>query len=142
MEAALSQTGVKTVKKPDKLTKEVSVMAWIEDQFGNILLLKQVAGAKLWTLPGGKVRRRESLTEALARELREETGLRMRSCKLIHFFDRSEKSNITFLFRVTIKGKDIVYPREKEIETALYTDVLPKQATPSLNFFWAYLRGR
>ena len=39
-----------------KASKEVSVMAWIENQFGDVLLLKQVRGNKSWTLPGGKVR--------------------------------------------------------------------------------------
>jgi ADP-ribose pyrophosphatase YjhB (NUDIX family) len=42
-------------------TKEVSVMAWIEDSDQNILLVRQAAGLKLWTLPGGKVKRGESL---------------------------------------------------------------------------------
>ena len=54
--------------------KEVSVMAWIENDQGSLLLVRQVAGQKLWTLPGGKVRRNESLERALRREVREETG--------------------------------------------------------------------
>ena len=36
-------------------------MAWIENEFGDVLLLKQVRGNKLWTLPGGKVRRANRL---------------------------------------------------------------------------------
>jgi ADP-ribose pyrophosphatase YjhB (NUDIX family) len=36
-------------------TKEVSVMAWIEDSHQKILLVRQAAGLKLWTLPGGEV---------------------------------------------------------------------------------------
>ena len=60
-----------------KASKEVSVMAWIENQFGDVLLLKQTRGNKLWTLPGGKVRQRESLKEALRREVEEEIGLQI-----------------------------------------------------------------
>ena len=41
--------------------KEVSVMAWIEDDKGSVLLVRQVVGQRLWTLPGGKVKRNESL---------------------------------------------------------------------------------
>jgi 8-oxo-dGTP diphosphatase len=55
--------------------KEVSVMAWIEDDKGSVLLVRQVVGQRLWTLPGGKVKRNESLKAALKREVREETGL-------------------------------------------------------------------
>jgi hypothetical protein len=36
--------------------KEVSVLAWIQDAYGNVLLIQQTAGRQLWSLPGGKVR--------------------------------------------------------------------------------------
>ena len=52
-------------------------MAWIEDSDRNVLLVRQAAGLKLWTLPGGKVKRGESLLKALKREAYEETGLRV-----------------------------------------------------------------
>ena len=52
-------------------------MAWIENQFGDVLLLKQVRGNKSWTLPGGKVRSRETIEEALRREVDEEIGLKI-----------------------------------------------------------------
>jgi ADP-ribose pyrophosphatase YjhB (NUDIX family) len=35
-------------------TKEVSVTARIEDAGQNVLMVRQAAGLKLWTLPGGK----------------------------------------------------------------------------------------
>jgi len=46
-------------------------MAWIEDSDQNILLVRQATGLKLWTLPGGKVKRGESLVKALKREVYE-----------------------------------------------------------------------
>ena len=51
-------------------------MAWIEDAEQRVLLVRQAVGLRLWTLPGGKVKRGESLVKAIKRELYEETGLR------------------------------------------------------------------
>ncbi|HEY5793147.1 MAG TPA: NUDIX hydrolase [Chthoniobacterales bacterium] len=121
--------------------KEVSVMAWIENQFGEVLLLKQSNGRRLWTLPGGKVRTREALATALRREVLEETGLQLKSLEFAHLFDRPRKSTITFVYRVTLRGKDTVVPKANEIETAQYWATLPRSATPSLAFFWKQRRG-
>jgi len=125
-----------------KAVKEVSVMVWIENQFGDVLLLKQSRGNKFWTLPGGKVRIRESLLGALRREVSEETGLKIQSVVLSHVFDRSQKGVLAFLYRARIKGrKDIVYPKLNEIETAQFSASLPKTPTPSLRYFWNHIRG-
>src|SRR5467141_2539590 len=79
-------------------TKEVSVMAWIENSDQNVLLVRQTAGLKLWTLPGGKVKRGESLVKALKREVYEETGLRVQIGSLLGVLDRRDKDAITLLF--------------------------------------------
>jgi hypothetical protein len=70
---------VKRVRGAFNPKKEVSVMAWIEDDQGSVLLVRQAVGRRLWTLPGGKVKRNESLKLALKREVREETGLAVAS---------------------------------------------------------------
>jgi len=120
-----------------KPVKEVSVMAWIENQFGDVLLLKQSQGNKFWTLPGGKVRMRESLVGALKREVLEETSLKIQSIVLSHVYDRSPKGVLTFVFRARIKGRnDTVFPKLNEIETAKFSSTQLQPASPSLRFFW------
>ncbi len=117
-------------------------MAWIENQFGDVLLLKQSRGRRLWTLPGGKVRQRESLLAAIRREVLEETGLKVQGLSMCGVFDRPRKATITFLYAAKIRGrKDTVYPKSSEIETAKYSAVLVKNATPSLMHFWAHMRS-
>jgi ADP-ribose pyrophosphatase YjhB (NUDIX family) len=68
--------------------EEVSVMAWIENDHGSLLFVRHAAGQKLWTLPGGKVKRNESLERALQREVRKETGLSIRASEYLQICDR------------------------------------------------------
>jgi len=53
------------------------VAAVITDDRGRLLLIKRghEPGAGLWSLPGGRIEPGETNTEALVREMREETGL-------------------------------------------------------------------
>ncbi len=61
-------------QRPNKIrpiaAKEVSVLAWIQDAYGNVLLVQQANSRQLWSLPGGKVRAIEPLKLALRREIR------------------------------------------------------------------------
>ena len=120
-----------------RATKEVSVMAWVENQFGDVLLLRQTRGKRLWTLPGGKVRAREALADALKREVFEETGLRIQFFVMTSVFERPEKGAITFLYTARIRGRsDSISPNPKEVETVRFSRALPGNATPSLRYFW------
>jgi ADP-ribose pyrophosphatase YjhB (NUDIX family) len=58
----------------------------IEDD--RILVLDQDTGSgRAWSLPGGKVEDGETLTEALVREMREETGLQVEPGRLLYVCD-------------------------------------------------------
>jgi ADP-ribose pyrophosphatase YjhB (NUDIX family) len=117
--------------------KEVSVMAWIEDDEGSILLVRQAAGRRLWTLPGGKVKRSESLQQALKRETREETGLSVRADGLLYFYDRPKRGAITVLFKVSVKRRGVrMHFPDREIADLGFYDHLPVKATPSAKYFW------
>ena len=112
-------------------------MAWIENDQGSVLLVRQVVGQKLWTLPGGKVKRSESLERALKREVREETGLSIRAADYLQMYDRPKRGAITILFRVLVQRQTVRmhFPAE-EIADLGFFDRLPTNATPSAKFFW------
>src|SRR3984957_14076285 len=118
--------------------KEVSVMAWVQDSESRVLLVRQTAGQKLWTLPGGKVRPRESLEEALLREVFEETGLRVQADAWMDIMDRPDRGTIMILYEVKILDEPPVAPNHlsEEISQVRYSAKLPKDASPSATYFW------
>jgi ADP-ribose pyrophosphatase YjhB (NUDIX family) len=117
--------------------KEVSVMAWIEDDQGSVLLVRQAGGRRLWTLPGGKVKRNESLRAALRREIREETGLRAATLVYRQIYDRPKRGTITLLFRVIVKRHTAraLFPTAEIADLGFFSS-LSSPATPSAKFFW------
>jgi 8-oxo-dGTP diphosphatase len=62
-----------------------AVGAVIKDQAGRLLLIKRghEPGAGLWSLPGGRIEPGETHEQALAREVREETNLRVECQRLL-----------------------------------------------------------
>ena len=113
-------------------------MAWAQDSQSRVLMVRQTAGQKLWTLPGGKVRPRESLHKALLRELFEETGLRAEADAWIDIMDRPDRGTIMILYSVRILDEPpVVEDRlSEEISQVRYSVNLPKNASPSATYFW------
>ena len=86
-------------------TKGVKVMVRFHDE---ILLIKNTYGKRhLWTLPGGGVNRKESLSEAAKREIREEVGIKLRDLKKLGIVQEKKDTKHIFLSRVENKNQRI-----------------------------------
>ena len=121
---------------PTSTGKQLSVMAWIEDPYGNLLLVKQGRGKKAWSFPGGKVRPRESLVGALRREVKEELNLTVDVASPVDIYDRPTKGCIAVLFRVILKPQQAIRVRHGEIEKFAFRHRPPPGSSSSLKYFW------
>lgn len=66
----------KIMERPEAKKRPVATVgALIEDDEGRLLMVKTHKWGHRWGIPGGKIERGESSTDALRREIREETGL-------------------------------------------------------------------
>ena len=77
------------------------------DSAGRLLLVRRrnEPGRGLWSVPGGRVERGESDTEALVREMREETGLTVVPGELV---GRVQRGPFTITdYRCTVTGGDL-----------------------------------
>lgn len=119
----------------NKATKRISVMAWIEDAFGAVVLVKQAKGSKRWTLPGGKVKTGEALINALRREVREEIGVEIATAAPLDLLDRPRAGSVTILYRVLLKPGTLK-PRPREIEKIAVQRRLPVGASVTAAYFW------
>lgn len=74
------------------------VGAIIYDTEGRLLLIRRghPPGEGLWSLPGGRVEAGESDAEAVARELAEETGLRVEPGRLVGSVERAGPAGVTY----------------------------------------------
>ena len=59
------------------MTPIVAIGAFVFDAQGRVLVVERAKppGEGLWSIPGGRLERNETLAQAVAREVREETGL-------------------------------------------------------------------
>lgn len=115
--------------------KVVSTMAWVQDHFGRVLMVRQAS--KEWALPGGKVDSGEPLEDGLRREVKEELGLDIAMAVPIDIYDRPQRSMLTILFRVILHEGEITLPRNNELDSYDFVSTMPKRVTSTARHFWS-----
>jgi 8-oxo-dGTP diphosphatase len=89
------------------------VGAIVHDAGGRLLVIRRghPPGEGLWSLPGGRVEAGESDAAAVARELAEETGLRVEAGRLVGRVERPGASGVTYDiydYAATVTGGTLV----------------------------------
>jgi len=79
----VSPAAILGLKVFTRLTRRPRVRVLVTNERGGVLLVRGVLSDGRWTLPGGGVGRRETLTAAARRELHEETGIAVDEADLV-----------------------------------------------------------
>ncbi|MDQ3910389.1 MAG: NUDIX hydrolase [Actinomycetota bacterium] len=80
-------------------TPKLDIRAVVLDEKGAVLLVKEKEDG-LWTLPGGWVDVGESPSEAVEREVKEESGYEVRAVRLLALWDRDKHPHPPLPFHV------------------------------------------
>jgi len=100
-----------------KLMPIVSVEAAIQIEGAFLLLKRNNQPAKgEWWFPGGRIKKGETLQQALIREVKEETGLTITQHKLINVYSRvfPERHDITIAYLCRAEKQEITLNNEHQ----------------------------
>lgn len=117
---------------------------------GKILLIrrKKKPFRGLWSLPGGKVESCESVTDAMAREIREETGLQVESMEFLGIvserIDDGEKAiggHLINVFLINVQGTNMTKNGEGKLQWFPTEDLskIEKDAIPTDLFIISHM---
>jgi len=121
-------------------------VAAIVEKGGKVLLVRRATepGLGLWSLPGGYVDRGEVVEEAAAREVQEETGLRVKVEHLVGLFSEAGQTVVLAAYDTTlIDGR--LAPGPEAMEVSFFTPArLPPLAFPRDSHIldaWQHIRS-
>lgn len=104
----------------------IGVFAAIFDDQGRILCVRQKDTVGRWSTPGGGVEKGESPTEALVREVAEESGYLVRARRLIGAYAAPFKNDLALSFEVDVLGREDWIPTREITEIGWFArDALP-----------------
>jgi ADP-ribose pyrophosphatase YjhB (NUDIX family) len=81
---------------PLRLNADVGVFAWVTDDEHRLLLVRAAYGYGTWGLPGGTIGLYEALDQAVAREVREETGYEVGVDRVVALYGRRQHIGVYF----------------------------------------------
>jgi 8-oxo-dGTP diphosphatase len=150
----VDETSVQTQAVSQKVYPYVQVAAAILRRGNAVVLVREKRGdATFWSLPGGGVETGELITEALVREIKEETGVTLRSPGRLAYLVNSSNSrfpsSVAFFFESEDWDGDIapIDPDQDVMSAALFSFeealemLADSQATrPEIEPLMAYLR--
>lgn len=86
----------------------------------------------LWNLPGGKINVGETPTEAVIREVKEETGLVVKVDRLVGVYGKSsDPTDMVFSFVCSITNGKIIHTEEADKIQFFKIDDLPENTIPN-----------
>ncbi|MFD0712986.1 NUDIX hydrolase [Paenibacillus sp. GCM10027626] len=94
----------------------VAVSAYVENENGEVLLLRTHWRSETWELPGGFVEAGEPLDEAVCREFMEETGIRIRPLGITGVYYNKMKHVLSVVFRAQYISGEIKIQEEEILE--------------------------
>jgi 8-oxo-dGTP diphosphatase len=109
----------------------LGVAAVIFDRDGSVLLVHHSYGRRGWELPGGGRRGKESLEQAVRREVREETGAEIATAELRGVYYEPDVDQHQFAFFCRLADGAEPRPSSPEILECRYwsIDALPRPMT-------------
>jgi ADP-ribose pyrophosphatase YjhB (NUDIX family) len=107
----------------------IGAFAIILDDRGRTLLCHR-RDMDAWNLPGGGVESGELPTEAVVREVREETGLDVTVERLVGVYGKPDKDEIVFAFTCRVVGGQLSTTSESDAHQYFQLEDLPENTLP------------
>lgn len=95
-----------------------------------VLLIRNTYGGKLWTFPGGGIKRKEAPEVAVKREVKEEVGIVIENLQLVGELDWGQegKKDTIYCFATKVENKDFKIDTTEILEAKWF----PVSAIPVL----------
>lgn len=108
---------------------KIGVFGIITDNKGRVLLCHR-RDHDLWNLPGGRVRAGENPWAALVREVKEETGLEVKTIHLTGVYSKPDKNEIVLSFACQVTGGELALNDEADKIEYFAIRQFPKNTAP------------
>ncbi len=108
----------------------LGAFAIIFDEQGGVLLCHR-RDMDAWNLPGGRIEQGELPTEAVIREVKEETGLEIEIERLLGVYGKTDKpTELVFSFLCRVTGGELMLTDESDDTRSFTIDNLPANTLP------------